>query len=262
MLQEDCLKTHLTRWATRGNTFIVIAPNQITSNSLLRKTLKHGSQLETSSAFDLDIIRNLYQENRLDKKLLIICNGFKRPQYLQNIIELINQGFENCTPILDHLDEIKSYRENIKIDFQVGIRCASDEEPQFEFYTSRLGIRYTDIIEHYKNEIAPYPHIKLKILHFFINSGIKDTAYYWSELERLVNQYCKLKKVCPELDTLDIGGGFPIKTSLNFSFDFEHIVEQITSTIQRICFENEVSEPNIITEFGSYTVAEKWRYDL
>jgi arginine decarboxylase len=223
---------------------------------IIEETLKHGSQLETSSAFDIDIIEKLYQEKKLEKDILIICNGFKRPQYISNIIKLINQGFENCTPILDHLDEIKSYREEITKDYNIGIRCASDEEPQFEFYTSRLGIRYTDIIEHYQKEIAPYPNIKLKILHFFINSGIKDSSYYWSELNRLVHKYCKLKKVCPELDTLDIGGGFPIKTSLNFSYDFENIVTEITKTVQRICKENEVQEPNIITEFGSYTVAE------
>ncbi len=223
---------------------------------IIEETLRYGSQIETSSAFDLDIIKKLHQENKLTKDILILCNGFKRPQYVENIIDLINQGFEKCTPILDHLEEIKTYRENIKKDFQVGIRCASDEEPQFEFYTSRLGIRYTDIIEHYQKEIAPYPNVKLKILHFFINSGIKDTSYYWSELQRLVNKYCELKKVCPELDTLDIGGGFPIKTSLDFSYDFPHIVTEIISTIQRICKQNNVPEPHIVTEFGSYTVAE------
>ena len=223
---------------------------------IIEETLKHGCQIETSSAFDIDIIEKLYLENKLEKDILIICNGFKRPQYISNIIKLINKGFINCTPILDHLDEIKQYRNYITKEFNIGIRCASDEEPQFEFYTSRLGIRYTDIIDHYRKEIAPFSNIKLKILHFFINSGIKDSSYYWSELNRLVHKYCELKKVCPELDTLDIGGGFPIKTSLNCSFDFEHIVTEITKTVQRICKAHNVEEPNIMTEFGSYTVAE------
>ena len=223
---------------------------------ILEETLLHGSQIETSSAFDIDIIYKLYKEKKVTKDILIICNGFKQPQYITNIIEMINAGFENCTPILDHLEEINFYKKQISKDFNIGIRCASDEEPQFEFYTSRLGIRYTDILDHYKEEIAPFPNIKLKVLHFFINSGIKDTAYYWSELNRLVKKYCELKKICPDLDTLDIGGGFPIKTSLNFSYDFKHIVKEIVTTIQRVCRENNVEEPHIITEFGSYTVGE------
>lgn len=223
---------------------------------IIEETLKHGSQIETSSAFDLDIIKNLYEEKKVDKDILIICNGFKRPQYVQNIIGLINEGFTNCVPVLDHLEEITSYREHITKDYQIGIRCATDEDPSFEFYTSRLGIRYSEIVEHYKSEIAPYPNIKLKMLHFFINTGIKDTTYYWSELNKMVHKYCELKKVCPDLDTIDIGGGFPIKTSLNFNYDFEHIVKEITKNIQRICKEHKVPEPNLVTEFGSYTVSE------
>ena len=38
-------------------------------------------------------------------------------------------------------------------DFQVAIRVAADEEPNFEFYTSRLGIRYGDITDYYKEHI-------------------------------------------------------------------------------------------------------------
>lgn len=50
------------------------------------------------------------------------------------------------------------------------------------------------------------------MLHFFINTGIKDTAYYWNELSKCLNIYCELKAICPDLDSLNIGGGFPIKT--------------------------------------------------
>ena len=94
------------------------------------------------------------------------------------------------------------------------------------------------------------------MLHFFINTGIKDTAYYWSELSRFVYKYCELKKICPELDTIDIGGGFPIKTSLGFEYDYQYMVDQIVENIQWICEKNNVEVPNIFTEFGSFTVGE------
>jgi arginine decarboxylase len=44
----------------------------------------------------------------------------------------------------------------------VGIRVAADEEPKFEFYTSRLGIRYSDIIPLYKEKIQPSSKASLK----------------------------------------------------------------------------------------------------
>ena len=54
------------------------------------------------------------------------------------------------------------------------------------------------------------------MLHFFINTGIKDTAYYWNELTKAVQLYCELKKIESSLDSLNIGGGFPIKHNLNY----------------------------------------------
>ena len=94
------------------------------------------------------------------------------------------------------------------------------------------------------------------MLHFFINTGIKDTAYYWNELSKCMNVYCELKAICPELDSLNIGGGFPIKNSLNFEYDYEYLTEEIVAQIKNICQRNGVEEPNIFTEFGSFTVGE------
>ena len=94
------------------------------------------------------------------------------------------------------------------------------------------------------------------MLHFFINTGIKDTAYYWNELSKCLNVYCELKAICPELDSLNIGGGFPIKNSLDFDYDYEYMAEEIIAQIKNICERNEIEEPNIFTEFGSFTVGE------
>jgi len=223
---------------------------------VLQEALKQKVQLETSSAYDLQIIRNLQQKGKIEKDLYIICNGFKRPLYKQYISELVNDGFKNCIPVLDNLNEVDHYIEHIREPLQVGIRVAADEEPNFEFYTSRLGIRYGDVNELYNTKIKDNPNIKLKMLHFFIHWGISDSAYYWSELSRFIFKYCELKKKCPELDTIDIGGGFPIKTSLGFEYDYQYIVDQIVQNIKWICDKNHVPTPHIVTEFGAYTVGE------
>jgi arginine decarboxylase len=223
---------------------------------VLEEVLKNDVHLETSSAYDLEIVRKLYEKDKINKKIRIICNGFKRPLYKQYIAEIVNEGFENCMPILDNLNELDYYVENVKKPLQLGIRVAADEEPNFEFYTSRLGVRYSDVNILYKEKISENPNLKLKVLHFFIHWGVSDSAYYWSELSRFVFKYCELKKKCPELDTIDIGGGFPIKTSLQFDFDYQYMVEQIVQNVKWICDKNHVPAPDIITEFGAFTVGE------
>jgi arginine decarboxylase len=223
---------------------------------VLEEALKHGAHLETSSSYDIPIIRKLHQQGHLQKELFIICNGFKRPLYRRYIAELLNDGFTNTIPVLDNLKEMDYYEQNVKGEYNVGIRIAADEEPNFEFYTSRLGVRYSDVNRVYREQILPSKKAKLKMLHFFINTGIRDTAYYWSELSRFIFKYCELKKECPELDSIDIGGGFPIKTSLQFEFDYQYMAEQIIENVKWICGKNNVPVPNIFTEFGSFTVGE------
>ncbi len=222
---------------------------------VMEEALKNDVHLETSSGFDIPIVRSLYEQGKITKDTYILCNGFKMPRYTNNIVDLLNDEF-NCIPILDTINEIDIYEKGSTKPFNVGIRVASDEEPKFEFYTSRLGVRYSDIVPLYRDKIEKSEKASLKMLHFFINTGIKDSAYYWSELSRFIFKYCELKKICDSLDSIDIGGGFPIKQSLAFEYNYKYMIEQIVENIKWICDKNNVPVPNIFTEFGSYTVGE------
>jgi arginine decarboxylase len=223
---------------------------------VLEEALKHQVHLETSSSYDIPIIRQLFEEGKLSKQTSIICNGYKRPLYLQYITEFINEGF-NCIPVLDNIKEIDYYEANATAEtINLAFRIATDEEPNFAFYTSRLGIRYSDLTSLYKERIANSPKFKLKMLHFFINTGIKDSAYYWSELSRFIQKYCELRKICPDLDSIDLGGGMPIQTSLQFNYNYQAMVDEIVEIIAWICQKNNVPVPHLYTEFGSYTVGE------
>ncbi len=144
----------------------------------------------------------------------------------------------------------------INDNFKVGIRIASEEEPKFEFYTSRLGIGYKNIVPYYENQIKNNEKVELKMLHFFINTGIRDNSYYWNELAKCLKVYVRLKKICPSLDSLNIGGGFPIKNSLAFEFDYQYMIDEIINQINIACQKAEVNVPHIFTEFGSFTVGE------
>jgi arginine decarboxylase len=202
------------------------------------------------------LINELYEQGKItNKDIYIICNGFKRPQYIENIAELINKGFKNTIPIIDNKEEMDLLEANIEQKCQIGIRIATEEEPIFEFYTSRLGLRINDIVDFYIKRIKR-SRFEVKMLHFFINTGIKDTAHYWNELSRAVKVYCELKKVCPTLTALNIGGGFPFKNSLAFEYDYEYMAEEIIAQIQQVCNSHGVVEPDIFTEFGSFTVSE------
>ena len=164
---------------------------------IVEEALKNDIHLETSFAYDIEIINKLYEKKKINKDIFIICNGYKQKTYTSRISRLLNTGFKNVIPILDNKEELKAYKY-VKVPFKLGIRVAAEEEPNFPFYTSRLGMRAKDILEFYVDEIEGMEHkFQLKMLHIFLNKGIKDDIYYWSELNKVINLYCQLKRFVP-----------------------------------------------------------------
>lgn len=225
---------------------------------VLDEVMKNDVHIETSSAFDIDIVRKLYESGKLDSGKTVICNGYKPKQYIDNVAALINEGILNVIPVVDNTKELEDLLAAVDDDKQlnIGIRIASEEDPKFEFYTSRLGIRYREIVPFYKSIVKENPRVNIKMLHFFINTGISDNAYYWNELTKCLRVYSDLKLVCDSLDTLNIGGGFPIKKSLAFDFDYAYMIREILMQIKKMCTDSDIPDPNIFTEFGSFTVGE------
>ncbi len=223
---------------------------------VLEEVLKHEVHLETSSAFDIDLIRKLYAKGLVDKNVIIVCNGFKPDNYKQRIVDLINDGFVNVIPVCDNVMEIDFYEEHVVGTCNIGIRVATEEEPNFEFYTSRLGIRNSDVLPFFQEKIANNPKFKLRLLHFFVDTGIKDTLYYWGELKKAIKLYCTLKRQSEDLHIINIGGGMPIRNSLGFDFDYKYMIREIVRNVMIACQEENIPEPDIFTEFGKYTVGE------
>src|SRR5206468_249893 len=112
---------------------------------VIEEALKHEIHIETSYAYDIEIIKKLYEKKKITKDIQIICNGFKQKGYTKRIANLLNAGFQNVIPILDNKEELREYAKGVKVPFKLGIRVAAEEEPTFPFYTSRLGIRAKDI---------------------------------------------------------------------------------------------------------------------
>ena len=116
---------------------------------VLNEALKNDIHLETSSPFDISIIKELVKEGKIDRENFVLCNGFKRENYIEGIADLMNDGFTNLITILDSKEELGALQNAYSGKQKIGIRIAAEEEPNAEFYTSRLGIRYNEIIDFY-----------------------------------------------------------------------------------------------------------------
>lgn len=226
---------------------------------VVKAALRENVHLETSSSFDIDLILRLFSEGEITTSKIIVHNGYKTKDYLEKIIKLNQLGFKNSIMVLDsmtEIDRLAQYADQLKTKLKVGIRVAINEEPQSAYYTSRLGIRASEVLNFYEEKIKDNEFVSLKMMHFFIDSGIKDTMYYWGEFQKTMKLFVQLKKACPTLRAINLGGGFPIRNNLGFEYDYEYIINEIVGNIADVCDKEEIDHPDIFTEFGKYTVGE------
>jgi arginine decarboxylase len=80
--------------------------------------------------------------------------------------------------------------------------------------------------------------------------------YYWGEFQKALKIFVDLKKACPEIRAINLGGGFPIRNNLGFDYDYEYIINEIVNNIASACKKSDLDDPDIFTEFGKYTVGE------
>jgi hypothetical protein len=74
----------------------------------------------------------------------------------ENILKIFKIRRRAKEEIMDKtlfLKSIETERFKIKSKIKIGIRIAAEEEPKFEFYTSRLGIGYKNILPFYRKQI-------------------------------------------------------------------------------------------------------------
>lgn len=224
---------------------------------VVRTALKENVSLETSSSFDIDLIERLYENGRFDSNKIIIHNGYKTDNYIRKIGRLLEAGFHNSITILDNpkeLDKLEALESDKPI--KIGLRVSIEESPGAAYYTSRLGINKREILELVKKRIIGNPKFELVMIHFFVDSGISDSLYYWGEFQKGLSLYNQIKKLVPSLNALNIGGGFPIRNSLGFEYDYQYIINEIVRNVKETCNEAGNEEPDLYTEFGKYTVGE------
>jgi arginine decarboxylase len=224
---------------------------------VINEALKHNVNIETSSAYDIDLIIHLYEDKKIDADRIMIHNGYKTDEYLKKILLLQEKGFKNSIIILDSIHELDRIRKiDPKAKIKIGIRMAINEQAQSAYYTSRLGIPHKEIKSFYQQKIKSDPNVELKMLHFFVDTGIKDTLYYWGEFQKALKLYIEIRKDCLTLNSFNLGGGFPIRNHLGFEYDYESMINSIIETIKATCDNEDIPVPDIFTEFGKYTVGE------
>ena len=231
-------------------------------SEVILTALNHVDMLETSSAYDIDIILRLVSLGYIKKGYRVLCNGFKNEKYISTLKQLLDKGID-VVPIIENEQEFEMLESLGNYNINVGIRYNSDFESRIiknEFakddeYDNRFGFDKDDYMV-MANKIKKSKHLNFIVMHFHFGGSITNIDNFIKGYSNIVDFYCQLRKSHKELSYLDFGGGFPVKYSLTYSFDYDKLVDKMIKSTMEVCSNYKTPCPNLIGEHGRFTTAD------
>lgn len=237
---------YIKKYKYRGK-FYFHYPMKVNQNrEFILPLITEGANLETASANELWIVKRLWEQHKFNSRIKVICNGPKTDEYLGLIRELRNQGLD-IVPIIENHHEyesLKNYKGEVGIRVDLNFRTSS----HWDHSVDRFGFTPEELLNLGKMR-------NLKILHYHVGSHIPHANDIIKALKEGLSIYKKLKKVNPQLDTIDIGGGFNVNFEKKKMYSVQGVVQRIVSYLSKHTGEDGIAPPHIICEWGSHIMA-------
>lgn len=255
-------------------------------------TDRAGCGHETSSFHDLLNFYGLLASGVVEKNGLVICNGFKLPprtsaftgykntsqnivfestldrsvaynddSYADLIIRMVREGYQ-VVPVLDS-GEADYFIQKLPPDrvTPVGLRAKFGKVAALEdlaLLESRHGMSWEELRQT-AAKIRESGNLKLTMLHTMV--GAAETIpieKFIASLSLAADMYFTLKKENPTLKTLNIGGGMAPLSEVGY--DHQRFLKDFFQMLKQKARAENLPEPEVIFEFGSYLVSESGFY--
>lgn len=199
----------------------------------------------------------------------IICNGVKDEAYLSLALRGKQVG-RRVFIVLETLSELRrlvelSQRRGIRPRIGLRLKLSTRGSGKWEKSSgdlSKFGFTTTDLLRGLSYLNSADLGDCLQLLHFHIGSQVTDIKRIKEAVKEAARTYAKLRKLCPQLDSLDVGGGLGIdydgsrtasESSVNYSV--QEYANDIVYSIKEVCDNEQVREPTIVTENGRMIAA-------
>jgi len=214
--------------------------------------LEVGTKAELLAALTLE----------LPKDALLICNGYKDEEYLR--LALSFNDIHNILIVVDLFEELYDvlrYARDMGVRPQLGLRFklfskGSGRWAESGGESSKFGLSTSEALETIRilaeNEMLDC----LKMLHFHIGSQITDIHRIKDAMNEAARVYAKIKRVA-DIEYFNVGGGLSVdydgsKTSepSSANYSLREYSNDVVYTLQKICDEEAVPCPTIVSESG------------
>jgi len=144
----------------------------------------------------------------------------------------------------------------------IGLRCRLNAGGSGKWATStghgaKFGLTTPELVKAVKHLREKGLVDTVKLLHFHIGSQVNDIQSLKDAVKEGARVYAKLRKMNVDIEFLDCGGGLGVdyegtKQASDFSMNYclDEYVRDVVYSIQEVCSQEGVPEPNIVTESG------------
>jgi arginine decarboxylase len=231
----------------------------------LEEATKYNYGLEAGSKSEL------YAAIAMDQApdSLLVCNGFKDDSFIDLAFVGAKAG-KNVVIVIEKLSELGKVIDRARASGtrpMIGMRVrlytrGSGRWEKSGGEQSKFGLTTSELLQAVKMLRDAGMIDALRVLHFHIGSQITQIKRVKAGVKEAARVYAKIRKMGIDVDHLNVGGGAGVdydgsKTSFESSANYtmQEFANDVIYTIKSVCEEENVSEPNVITESGRILVA-------
>ncbi len=237
-----------------------VNPRREVVEEFLREGSKYNFGVECGSKAELYAALSLEQT----PESLLICNGFKDETFINQALLGVQVG-KRVIIVVEKLNELKMIirrSQETGIRPGIGIRAKLYSKGSGKWASSggesaKFGLTPSEMLECIRLLREFQMTDLLKLLHFHIGSQITDIKRVKAAMKEAARVYSKIRQMHIDVEFLDIGGGMGVdydgsKTTFESSVNYtiQEFANDVVYTIKSVCDDENVPEPNLVTESG------------
>ena len=242
-----------------------VNPRREVVEEFLREGSKYNFGVECGSKAELYAALSLDQT----PESLLVCNGFKDEAFI-NLALLGVQIGKRVIIVVEKLNELKMIirrSQETGVRPGIGIRAKLYSKGSGKWASSggesaKFGLTPSEMLECIRLLREFQMTDLLKLLHFHIGSQITDIKRVKAAMKEAARVYAKIRQMRIDVEFLDIGGGMGVdydgsKTTFESSVNYttQEFANDVVYTIKSVCDDENVPEPNLVTESGRVMAA-------
>jgi arginine decarboxylase len=222
--------------------------------------------LEAGSKGELLVVLGM----NTDPEALTICNGYKDEEFLRLALLGRKLGRKVIVVIekLSELPELLRLADEMGVEPMVGLRSKLTTRGTGKWEGSsgdfaKFGLTVPELIHAVKILKEAGKEQCAKLLHFHVGSQLTEIRVVKDAVNEGARVYAKLRKMGLPIEYFDVGGGLGVDyvgthsngftSSVNYTMD--EYVGDVIYNVQRVCVNEGVPEPHIVSESGRAVTA-------